>query len=83
MISALETVKIPSEYSDFLNEVQLKVFGYHIIKQDSLKVGFPLNLMSGRPASSLESVPNLFAKFDGNVVVEIKYDGERSQVLII
>jgi len=43
-------------------------------------LGTPLAPMKGRAIDEMSDIFNLFKKYDGQVLYEIKYDGERAQI---
>jgi DNA ligase 1 len=61
-----------------LDDFEQNIFGYRIQeKSDVSVIGVPLKPMVGRPAKSVEEV---LTEMKPDLICEIKYDGERTQI---
>jgi DNA ligase 1 len=72
-------------YDQFLFEVEQEVFGHNIRDRPSkICVGTPVNCMLGRSAKNFKELHNLIMNNkkikQKKVIVEVKYDGERTQI---
>ena len=63
---------------ELLDDFEQNIFGYRIQeKSDVSVIGVPLKPMVGRPAKSVEEV---LKEMKPDLICEIKYDGERTQI---
>jgi DNA ligase 1 len=72
-------------YDQFLFEVEQEVFGHNIRDRPSkICVGTPVNCMLGRSAKNFKELHKLIMNNkkikQKKVIVEVKYDGERTQI---
>lgn len=89
VFTAIESIPKTKEVIDYIQQLESNVFGRVLelkikdqkeIVTPDLKIGIPLSLMGGRPAGDISNILEMFKKFDGNILCEVKYDGERSQI---
>ena len=85
VVAALEMIKDHPKYNELKPEIEEEVFGYSISLgsdgNSELAPGLPVNCMLARPAYSAEEMKKLLKKFSTKVIAEVKYDGERAQVV--
>lgn len=87
IIAAIEKVSKLEDISSDIERIENDVFGYSIgLKKEgedveNIIVGKPLKCMLSRPANTANEVPKLLQKYGEDVLAEVKYDGERAQVL--
>lgn len=89
IISAIEKISKIENISLDIERIENDVFGYSIgLKKDgdeveNVVVGKPLKCMLSRPANTAHEVPKLLHKYGDEVMAEVKYDGERAQVILV
>jgi len=89
IISAIEKISKIEDISLDIERIETDVFGYSLgLKKDgedseNIVVGKPLKCMLSRPANTANEVPKLLQKYGEEVLAEMKYDGERAQVILL
>lgn len=87
VVAAIEDIDKELNIKEATKLLEAKVFGYSIVNsassegEEELKVGIPINCMLARPAHNVEEIKKMLKKFSNEIIAEIKYDGERAQVM--
>jgi ATP-dependent DNA ligase len=87
VIAAIAALGRSEDIQSTMPLIESEVFGYSIRtgneNEDELKVGIPVSCMLARPAVTSAEIPKLLKKFSNEIIAEVKYDGERTQVNLI
>lgn len=83
LLNALKQAEKEREIQNEIAHIQDNILGFNLGMRESatLQIGIPISPMLAKAIKDVEDIPKFYKKFqDRSVMLEYKYDGERTQV---
>lgn len=83
LLNALKQAEKEREIQNEIAHIQDNILGFNLGMRESatLQIGIPISPMLAKAIKDVEDIPKFYKKFqDRSVMLEYKYDGERTQI---